>query len=330
MLGGESNRGLTPNQFDPAADPLSAYAAVNPVARNGAFDAMAKASNYPVKAPRPLIDDSPWGMFVYGNVVFARQAATANAPQSRFTAAGVTFGVDRRVTQELTLGLLGGFSRTNADLDTNGSTSRINTWLLGAYASYARQNWYVNGAFVYGRNSYDNNRIALGTANTSSPKGDQFALQSTLGVDYRFGAWVVTPEIGAQYTTVRVDGFTEIGAAALIVSADKADSFRSSLGARFRYDMLSAWGKWTPELRASWQHEFLDKERDVRASFVDQTLPGNFATTAAGSGTDFGVIGAGLTANVGDRTQLSAGYDFKFGGRSFTAHQLSGRLRHTF
>ncbi len=29
-------------------------------------------------------------------------------------------------------------------------------------------------------------------------------------------------------------------------------------------------------------------------------------------------------------TQLSLGYDFKFGGRDFTTHQISGRLRHTF
>jgi uncharacterized protein with beta-barrel porin domain len=330
MLGGERNRGLTPNQFDPSDDASSAYAAVNPMARNSAFDAMAKAGNYPVKAPRAVIDDTPWGMFIYGNALFARQNATANSPQSKFNAAGVTGGIDRRMTDEFTLGLLAGYSRTNADLDTIGSTSRINTWLLGAYASYARQNWYVDGAFIYGRNSYDNNRMALGTSNVSSPKGDQIALQSTFGIDYRFGVWTVTPEVGAQFTTVRVDGFTETGTAALAVQADRANSLRSSLGARFRYDVLSAWGKLTPELRASWQHEFLDKDRDVRASFVDQTLPGNFATTAAGSGTDFGVVGAGVNMFVADRTQLSVGYDFKFGGHSFTAHQLSGRLRHTF
>jgi outer membrane autotransporter protein len=330
MLGSERNRGLTPNQFDPSSDPASAYAVVNPIAPNSAFDAMASASSYPTKAPRAVVDDTPWGMFVYGNALFARQAATANSPQSKFNAAGVTGGIDRRVTQELTLGLLAGYSRTNADLDTVGSTSRINTWLLGAYASYARQNWYVDGALIYGRNSYDNNRMALGTSNVSSPKGDQIALQSTFGIDYRFGVWTVTPEIGAQYTSVHVDGFTETGAAALAIDADRANSLRSSLGARFRYDVLSAWGKLTPELRASWQHEFLDRDRDVRASFVDQTLPGNFATTAAGSGTDFGVLGAGVNMFVADRTQLSVGYDFKFGGHSFTAHQLSGRLRHTF
>jgi hypothetical protein len=61
-----------------------------------------------------------------------------------------------------------------------------------------------------------------------------------------------------------------------------------------------------------------------------ETLPGNFATTVAGSGTDFRVLGAGVNMFVADRTQLSFDYDFKFGGRDFTAHQLSGRSRHTF
>jgi outer membrane lipase/esterase len=129
---------------------------------------------------------------------------------------------------------------------------------------------------------------------------------------------------------VRVDSFTEAGAAALNVGADQADSLRSRLGARLRYEWATSWGLMLPELHASWQHEFLDKERDITASLVDQTLPGAFATTAAGSGTDFGVVGAGLTANVADRTQASIGYDYKFGGQDFEAHQISGRLRRVF
>jgi uncharacterized protein with beta-barrel porin domain len=142
--------------------------------------------------------DSPWGAFVYGNALFARQGASNNAPESKFSAAGITAGIDRRVAPGLTLGLLGGFTRTNADLDTLGSTSRISTWLVGAYGSYQRQNWFVNGAFVYGHNSYDNTRIALGTSNTSDPKGHQVALQATTGMDFRFGDWTVTPELGGQ------------------------------------------------------------------------------------------------------------------------------------
>ena len=92
----------------------------------------------------------------------------------------------------------------------------------------------------------------------------------------------------------------------------------------------TAWGLVTPEWRANWQHEFLDKERDLRASFVDQALPGTFSTTAAGSGRDFGVVGTGFTASVAERTQMTLGYDFKFGENAFQAHQISGRLRHVF
>jgi outer membrane autotransporter protein len=84
--------------------------------------------------------DSPRGMFLYGNAVFARQAATAKSPESKFNAAGITIGVDRRVTPDLVLGVLGGYSRTNADLDTFGSTSRIDTWLIAGYGTYYRQN----------------------------------------------------------------------------------------------------------------------------------------------------------------------------------------------
>jgi uncharacterized protein YhjY with autotransporter beta-barrel domain len=282
-------------------DSVAAYASAPVLGDNPAFAALDKATAgpMPTKAPRMIEGDSPWGMFLYGNAIFARQAATATSPESKFTATGITAGIDRRVTPDLVLGLLGGYTRTNADLDTVGSTSKIDTWLVGAYGTYYRQNWFANGAFVYGRNKYENNRIALGTSNTSNPSGDQYAVQGSVGADFRFNRWIVTPELGAQYTTVRVDSFTEVGAAALNVGADHADSLRSSLGARFRYEWLTSWGLLLPELRASWQHEFLDRERDITASFVDQALPGAFSTTAAGSGTDFGVLGAGAHRQCG-------------------------------
>jgi outer membrane autotransporter protein len=133
-----------------------------------------------------------------------------------------------------------------------------------------------------------------------------------------------------QYTSVGVDAFTETGAAALNVSADNAESLRSSLGARFRKEWQTEWGTLTSEWRASWEHEFLDKNRDLSASFADQALPGSFATTVAGSGTDFGVVGASLSGALSATTQISLSYDYKFGGNDFTDHQIMGRLSHQF
>ncbi|MDP2409276.1 MAG: autotransporter outer membrane beta-barrel domain-containing protein [Pseudolabrys sp.] len=310
----------------------TAYAASPALGGHPAFAAFAKAPAANVyKAPAmDLAQDSPWGMFLYGNATFARQDATATTPQTKFDTAGLSFGIDRRVTPDVTLGLFGGYSRTRADLDTLGSTSRINTWLIGGYGSWSRQDWFVNGAVVFGRNSYDNNRVALGTSNTSAPKGDQLAVQGSVGKDLFYGRWTITPQLGLQYTTVGVDRFTETGPVALNVASFRTESLRSTVGARFRYNVIMDRVAFTPELRASWQHEFLDKDRDIRASFLDSSLPGTFTTTAAGSGANFGTVGAGVSANVAERTQLSFGYDFKFGGHDFTAHTLSGRLRHEF
>lgn len=319
-----------PVTTDAGADAAFAYAAGGRDRVNDAFAAVEPGRGGFTKAPRMAIDNSPWGLFVYGNAIFGRQEATSSAPQSKFTAAGMTVGIDRRINDNLILGVFGGYTRTNADLDTLGSTSKIDTWLAGAYGTYYAQSWFANGAVIYGRNSYDNKRMAVGTANTSSPDGSQFGLQGSVGRDYRIDRWIVTPEVGLQYTTVWVDGYTEAGTAALTVQSDRANSLRSSVGARLRTNVAMGSGVVTPELRASWQHEFLDKARDIRASFVDQSLPGTFTTTTAGAGTDFGIVGAGVSMSLAVRTQLTLGYDFKFGGHDFTAHQISGRVRHTF
>ncbi|HEY2757796.1 MAG TPA: hypothetical protein VGJ01_18870, partial [Pseudolabrys sp.] len=101
MLNGDQSRTV--------GESVSAYASETSFAGNTAFAALDKATGgMPTKAPRMIEGDSPWGMFLYGNAVFARQNATANAPESKFNAAGVTFGVDRRVTPDLVLGVLGG------------------------------------------------------------------------------------------------------------------------------------------------------------------------------------------------------------------------------
>lgn len=335
MMAGAENRTLPLSAQAAEAAGALGYAASPATARQhkalSALDKMA-ATGPIYKAPqRAVIADSPLGVFLYGHATFADQGATANSPKNSYTTLGVTFGVDYRFTPNFLAGAFGGYSRTDADLDQLGSTSKINTNLAGVYGSYFRDNWFVNGAFFYGWNSYHNDRIALGTSNVSAPHGNQYAVESMAGMDFRFGRWLVTPELGWQYTHVSVDGFTETGSpVSLTVLGDSAESFRTSLGGRARYDILMSWGLLVPEFRAAWQHEFLDSQRNLLANFVDPALPGSFATTALGNGRDFGLVGTGVSAQFGDRSQFAVNYDFKGGGHDFTAHQISGRWRHLF
>ncbi|RKE74060.1 autotransporter outer membrane beta-barrel domain-containing protein [Pseudorhodoplanes sinuspersici] len=284
-----------------------------------------------LKAPeRRFAGDNEWGLFISGNALFARQGATQNSPSSKYTTAVVTAGIDRLVAPDLIVGFLAGFGRTNADLDLLGSTSKITSVMLGAYGTYFRDSGFLNAAFVYGHNSYDSTRIAVGTPNVSSNTGNQFAAQASVGTDLRWGALVVTPEAGLQYTAVQVGAFTETGAAALSIGKEDVDSLRSSLGVRLRQDWRGGWGAFQPELRAAWQHEFLDDQQKISASFADAALPGSFETVTAGIGRDFGIVGAGFSASIGQQSSVSFNYDYKFGGDDFHAHLIAGRFRYVF
>jgi len=274
--------------------------------------------------------DNEWGLFVSGNALFAKQGATQNASSSKYTTAVVTAGVDRQITPHLIAGVFLGFGRTNADLDTLGSASKITSVMLGGYGTYFRDASFINAAFVYGHNDYDNRRIAVGTANVGSNTGNQFAAQASIGTDLQWGSLIATPEAGLQYTSVQIGAFTETGNAALAIGKDDVDSLRSSLGVRLRQDWNAAFGTLRPEVRAAWQHEFLDDQRSIRASFVDAALPGSFEAISAGLGRNFGIVGAGLSASLGQQSTVSFNYDYKFGDDDFHAHLIAGRFRYAF
>jgi hypothetical protein len=42
------------------------------------------------------------------------------------------------------------------------------------------------------------------------------------------------------------------------------------------------------------------------------------------------MVGAGISKPFSGSTLMSLNYDHKLGGRDVTAHQVNGRLRHTF
>ncbi|RAI40065.1 autotransporter domain-containing protein [Rhodoplanes roseus] len=321
--------------LDPLLDPTTAtaFASATPTgAASSAFAALDRTpGGMPVKAMGvPVAPESPWGGFVQGSAATARQSASATSPAMRYRTAGVTAGVDYRLSPELLIGVLGAYGRTNADLDDIGSSGAVTTWLGGVYGGWRGASWFAQGAVLYGRSDYDSTRVALGTANTSSTAGDQFAAQGAVGTDVRLGHTVLTPELGLQYTRVTIDAFTETGDAALSVGDDTADSLRSTLGMRGRTDWHTGLGLVTPEWRAFWQHEFLDPSRTLTATFVDQALPLSFGTTVGGPGRDFGVLGVGLTAVVAERLQASLGYDVKLGADDYVAHVVSGRFRMAF
>ncbi|QDM32412.1 autotransporter domain-containing protein [Tardiphaga sp. vice352] len=299
--------------------------------QRGAYDALAYAPINKTPAMRPVAVQADRGVFVTSSLSFAREGARSDAPATRATTANVAAGADWRVTDNMLIGVFGGYAYTRGQLDTQGSTTNISTRSVGGYAGWQAADWFANVVGLYGWSDYDNVRAALGTLNTSRNDGTHYTVRGTVGRDLRVSDWMVTPELGLQYTRVSTDGFTEAGSVtALNVASDSSESLRSSLGARFAYDYRINGGVLTPEFRLAWLHEFGDSVRGINASFADVTLPGSFVT-ATGSGLrDRGVIGAGVSGRLGALTMVSLGYDAVIGSDDSLAHQFTGRLKHSF
>ncbi|MFD2182641.1 autotransporter domain-containing protein [Rhodoplanes azumiensis] len=326
---GSAAAGLDPR----LAGVSTAFAAAEPPRRGhdafAALDPTVAQAGMSVKAVPGAIE-SPWGGFVQGSAATVRRGATTTSPQTRYRSAGVTAGIDYRVTPEAILGGFVGYGRTTADLDAFGSSGTVSTWLGGVYGGWRQAGWFAQGTALYGRSDNDSSRVALGTVNTGGSSGDLFAVQGVVGKDLRLGRMLVSPELGLQYTRVTVGGFTERGDAALAVGESRLDSLRSTLGVRGRTVLHTGLGAVTPEWRAFWQHEYLDETWTLGASFLDASFALPFATTVGAPGRDFALLGVGLTAGATDRLRASIDYDVKLGADDFVAHVISGRLRAAF
>ncbi len=97
----------------------------------------------------PAREDDRWGIFARGNAVSGDQRDTPDQMGYSFTSAGMTIGMDYRLTGGLAAGLLLGYTGSRADVDDYGSKITMDGYTLGAYGT-----WYTQGFFVDGQASY--------------------------------------------------------------------------------------------------------------------------------------------------------------------------------
>jgi outer membrane autotransporter protein len=139
----------------------------------------------------------------------------------------------------------------------------------------------------------------------------------------------VTPYLVLGYLHIHNNAFTETGStSALAVQAMEPNSFTTTLGAHIDASFQIGTTVFHPELRAAWQHEYLDQSGTLRAAFA--VAPGSlFTATGTGFGRESFLGGAGMTTTITSSTQLFFDYDAKVNG-SYTSQAVSGGFRVQF
>jgi len=148
------------------------------------------------------------------------------------------------------------------------------------------------------------------------------------GYDWRIGALTLGPTAPVQYTYVSIDGFTERGANSLNLRlhSQEADSLRTTLGGRIAYSLrLDENIILTPELRASWQHEYLQGSRTLQAAFGGDSSFG--FRTASQTGSSF-LGSATLNLQLPHFWCVNLGYYLNAGRNN--SHMVTGGVNLSF
>jgi outer membrane autotransporter protein len=155
------------------------------------------------------------------------------------------------------------------------------------------------------------------------------------GYDFRTAGFVLSPELGFQYTHLSKDSYTETGAGAfdLNVGQQDVDSLRSKLGLRIAHPFTCESVKFTPEVHASWYHEFLDDTSSATTSLEGAPDFGSFVVRTTPRGNDFALVGAGLSATPAswhENVSFFLNYDAQVGQTDFIAQTVDGGVRVDF
>lgn len=252
-----------------------------------------------------------------------------NAKGYDFQTGGVTIGLDYRVSPNLILGIAGTYAHTEADL-INGGDADVDGGRLALYGTWHAGGAYVNAITGGGYNNYDTHRRSVqGFANGDTSGGEFDALLGG-GYDVKAGGWVFGPTASVAYTYVGIDGFQERGSLApLHIDDQSEDSLRSRLGGHIGGSFDLGGVRVSHDLRAAWQHEYLDDNRGIGASFANGTGTG-FTVDGPSLGQDSAILGAGINVAWTPSFSTYLGYEAEVGRDNYDRHTVNGGVRVEF
>ena len=219
---------------------------------------------------------------------------------------GIAFGAEKFVTDDTKVGI--GYAYTNTDIDGFMRDTDVDTHTAILYGEYKPSNWYVNGIATYGWSDYEESKSVARVGVKADYDVETFGLQAMTGYDMNVNGLGITPEAGLRYVHIKQDAYKD--SADQRVSANDSDILTGVIGAKVSKNFeLSNGMNIKPEARIAATYDLMND--DVNSVV---TLANGSAYAVEGEALDlFGMeFGAGVTAEVNDKVELSLGYEGKF------------------
>ncbi|MDY7578802.1 autotransporter domain-containing protein [Herbaspirillum sp. RTI4] len=280
-----------------------------------------------------------WGQ-AFGGVSNQGQRDSVSGYRANY--GGVLIGADTEVSDQWRAGGLVSYANTsvNDSGDNAGSSTRVASYGLVAYARYTNNPWYVDLEAGAVRQQYSTSRSISFPGFAGTAEGDfnglQYITAVQTGYPIKLGEGLfnatVTPIAGLTYSTLHQNGYTETGGngAALSVSAADNTSLKSELGAKLERSFATDYGDLVPSVQLSWRHEYHNTPLQSVANFSADSLgTTTFTTRGASPIMNTAVLSLGLTLLRSETLTLSAKYAVE-AASGYTAQTASLRLRYQF
>lgn len=221
---------------------------------------------------------------------------------------GIIIGADGKLNDFTTLGVA--YSYVLSDVNSNnGNKTDVHTSAFTGYGGWEKGPIDINGSITYGLSKNESKRFIGDTAAKADYDSDLFALDLTAG--YRFpikNSLTIEPLVGARYTNVKSDSFSEKGsAAALSTGSQRLEKAELGFGVRADGSYPVGKGLLKPEARLMAYHDFTQDETSTTSSYV---LGGTtFLSTGASPAADSYEASLGLDYSVGKVT-VGVAYDY--------------------
>ena len=279
------------------------------------------------KNPSP--EDKRWSYFLEGAGEFSNVGSTNNASGYDFTTAGVSLGLDYRLNEHFALGFSGGYANTDADLVNRGGI-RLNGGKAGVYATVFGGGFYADVLAGTGIGSFDTTRSSLQGRAQGSTNGWELDTLINGGYDIHLGRLSFGPTVSLAYTQATLDGFTEHGSLVpLQFGSQSQDSLRTNLGGKISYATQLKGITITPEVRVSWQHEYLDSTQSIGSRFANAPETG-FTAYGPTTGRDSALVSAGISLQLSRAISVYSYYDGQVGRQNFSSNNVSGGVKIDF
>jgi outer membrane lipase/esterase len=263
-------------------------------------------------------------LFIVGDTFSRKVSRDARADAFDVTSVGASAGLEYGFGNGVA-GIAGNYSRPRAKfVGGDSAETKSNSYQVGAYAGFGIAGGFAQGYLGYGKDHHNITRMGVIDAMSADPNGSHWLAGAKAGYLMPMAGLRVGPVVALDYAKAKVDGYTEVGDAALTLNVGSISyrALRGSAGIEARGDLGGA-VPLHPFVAATIEKDFTGDGRTVRfAQTSAPTIVNSYAYDDA-SKKAYARLSGGASAAILSHVSMNVAASATFGkkqGEEVSAH----------